>query len=259
MDCEKISKTVLDSLTHFVQVEPFDLGCRIVLPQLDIMNDFLVAYVTETDKGIELTDFGRTLELLNAESVELDTEKRTTILTSILDQNRVRLRGDELVVELEDAEMPQFREALLLFTNAMQSIHAMLHLKQPRMTLDFRGLVRQYLFEREVPHDYLQRIELPTIGFDSVDFVLQTYPKVAIEALHSVQTYHAKNLISRAFVKFRYLGKVPGHPRRGIVFNDESIIPETRDFPILEEVVDIAPIPWSDREERFSEIVGSRG
>src|SRR5437763_1175859 len=99
MNCEEVERIVRESLLSFTKVEPFDLGCRIVLPQLDIKNDFVAIYLVESKKGLELTDLGRTMEGLSAESLEIDTEKRSTIFSAILSQNGVVLRGDELVIE----------------------------------------------------------------------------------------------------------------------------------------------------------------
>ncbi len=120
-----------------------------------------------------------------------------------------------------------------------------------------RGLVRQYLLEEEIPHDYIHRIELPIIGATVVDFLLEIRRPLAMDTLHAVQTFHARNIIARTYVKFEYLGRLAGHAMRNVVFNDESVVAETSDFPILREVLDVPPIPWSEREERFAEIISS--
>lgn len=256
MNCEDIERLVHQSLLAYLKVEPFDLGCRIVLPQLDVANDFLVVYAIEDKRAIEFTDLGRTMEALRAESLDLETEKRTTILTNILEQNGLKLRGDELVTDVPANNPERFKEKLLLYTNALQSVNAMLHLKQPRFAMDFRGLVRQYLLQRDIRHEYLRSFELPRVGPMTVDFVLQTERPIAIDALHSMERYHATNLIDRTYVKFQFMSRISQPPVRGIVFNDESIIAEVREFPILSEVLDLPPIPWTERESRFSELVG---
>jgi len=258
MNCEEIEQAVRQAFETHLKVEPFDIGCKVVLPQLDVNNDFLVFYVVESRRGIELTDLGRTLEALSAESLDLETEKRTEIFTSIIEQNGVRLRGDELVAEVPRDDTDRLREVLLLFTNAVQSVHAMLYLKTPRVTLDFRGLVRQYLFEKDIEHDYTARVDLPVVGPTSFDFVLQLQQRVAMDALHAMDVYYANGLIDRAHVKFEILGRLPSHPLRSLVFNDDSSVPEASHFPILSDVLDIPPIAWSEREERFDELVGSR-
>jgi len=255
MNCKEVERIVRESLLSYLHVEPFELGCRVVLPQLDIKNDFLAVYVIESRKGIEITDFGRTMEALLAESLELDSEKRAMILQSILKQNGIMLRGDELILELPRGTWEGFREGILLFTNAMQSVHAMLHLKQPRITLDFRGLVRQYLIESEIPHEYLRSYDAPVIGQASIDFLLETHRPIAMDALHAMQSYYANSLIDRTYVKFHYLGQISSHPLRSVIFNDESALAEASDFPILNEVLDIEPIPWSEHEARFRELL----
>ena len=82
MSCEDIERLVRESLLSFLTVEPFDLGCKIVLPQLDVANDFLIVYAIEDRRKVELTDLGRTMEALRAESLELETEKRSTIFAN---------------------------------------------------------------------------------------------------------------------------------------------------------------------------------
>jgi len=259
LNCEEVERVVREALLSFTKVEPFDLGCKIVLPQLDIKNDFLVMYLVESTKGLELTDLGRTMEALSAESLEIDTEKRSTIFSAILSQNGVALRGDELVVNVPREEMTSLRNRLVLFSSAIQAINAMLHLKQPRMSLDFRGVVRQYLFDNEIRHEYLPSIEVPRIGPVNFDFVLVGRQAVAMDALHAMDTYHASGLIDRTYVKFQYMGRMSSFPFRAVVFNDESSVSEAREFSILDEVLDTPPIPWSERAARFPELVGPGG
>jgi hypothetical protein len=255
LNCEEVERIVRESLLSFTKVEPFDLGCKVILPQLDIKNDFLAIYLVESKKGLELTDLGRTMEALSAESLEIDTEKRSTIFSAILSQNGVVLRGDELVVDVPREDIATLRNRLVLFSSAIQAINAMLHLKQPRMSLDFRGVVRQYLFDNEIQHEYLPSIEVPRIGPTHFDFVLVARRPVAMDALHAMDTYHASGLIDRTYVKFQYMGRMPTFPLRAVVFNDESSVSQAREFSILDEVLDTPPIPWSERTARFSDLI----
>ncbi len=59
----------------------------------------------------------------------------------------------------------------------------------------------------------------------------------------------------RTFVKFQYMGRLPAHPLRSLVFNDESAVVDAKGFPILSEALDVDPVPWTERETRFEEIL----
>ncbi len=239
-----------------IKVEPFELGCKVILPQLDIDNDFLILYVIRAGNGLEITDMGRAHDLLRARGVEVNTPKRLAVAQNLAEINGARWRGDEVVIQIPAEETGDMGEKVLLEANAVSSIMAMIQMREPYGVLDFRGEVRQFLKTKDVEHRFRYFMEVPTIGRMSVDFFLpRRKTGVVLDALHATTPKTAGDAVDRTFMRFYHIGMMPTPPARAVIYNDDSRIPEINRFAALLEVTDVSPVPWTEREEGLRQIL----
>ncbi|MFZ5814446.1 MAG: DUF1829 domain-containing protein [Bacillota bacterium] len=128
-----------------------DLGgtLEITTPFLDRHNDRLQIYVKEQGADLVLTDGGYILSDLSISGVDIQSDRRRRILTSILNGFGVQLEGEALVVKAKASSFPQQKHALL---QAMLSVNDMFMTARSTVVSLFLEEVQEFLRENEIRH-----------------------------------------------------------------------------------------------------------
>ena len=251
-ECERLHQMILETLNDNLQVRHVEGACEVTLPVLDPFNDYVRFFVEKTPRGYRLTDYGLTIGFLTDNDVNLESMKQELIFDDILKSNGVANRNEILTVETTE-DTAGFQKSLILYIKAITSILDMEHLKQPRNRIDFKSAVRQYIESREIDYESFYQVETRRIGKVSVDFLIRN--KIALDAIHSTALSHADDLINRTYTNFEAIRKHTQEFRMAVIYNDESAVPESRRFSLLEEVTDFPPIPWKRKDEGFDKIL----
>jgi hypothetical protein len=244
---------ILRALDDNLQVRHIQGACEVTLPLLDPMNDYIQFFVERTSRGFRFSDYGLTIQFLADNDVHLETAKQAMIFDDILKLNGVTNSNDVLVAETTDDPV-SFQKSLILYIKAITSILDMEHLRQPYSRVDFKSAVRQYIESREIEYEPYYQVETRLIGNVGVDFLVRE--KILIDALHSSVLGYADDVINRTFTDFGTIRRErPIEFKMAVVYDDESEIPKSRRFVLLNSVTDFPPIPWTKKDKGFDEIL----
>jgi hypothetical protein len=257
-DCSDIEERVRRALLSALRVQPYEDGCEVTLPILDAYNDPLRVYVYREGHRIIFTDYGTAIDRLRETGLDLGTRHNEPVFLSILHSNGVEDRQGVLTasVEVNSTNTDDFDRRFRLFVHAISEISEMETLADPKVSLDFEDVVSDYLTARGVPFD--PRIPITAHGIEhaTVNFIL--YGEVLMDTIQAADVYSANQILNRIIVDFENIRRAhPKQYRRAAVYNDESAVAQSPRFGLLPEVLEMEPIPWSERDEKFEEIAES--
>lgn len=257
-DCAELEERVRHALMSALKVEPYENGCEVTLPFLDRYNDPLKVYAYREGHRIVFTDYGTTLDRLMEAGVDLSARRPELVLLGILRTNGVEDKRGVLsmAVEIGSSRTDEFERRFRLFVHAVSEVAEMEVMAEPKVGLDFEEVVSSYLTARDVP--YTPRIPIPAygIGQATVNFIL--YGEVLMDSIQAAEVASANQALNRIIVEFENIRRAhPTQYRLAAVYNDESAVSESSRFKLLPGILDMAPIPWSERDERFEEIAAS--
>jgi hypothetical protein len=254
VDCASVEDRVKSSLLSVLKVEPFDEGCEITLPVLDRLNDHLKVYVTREGSRHILTDLGTAIDQLKELGVDLSTQKQDAVFLSILRSNGIEFRRGMLCSEVDLTDSVEFGRRFRLFVHGISEIAEMETMGEPRIGLDFEEVVWDYLRVKRIPTTHKVPVDAHRVGRVVVNFLIGS--RVLMDAAHAGDVGYANQILNRIIVDFESIQKV--HARDylfAVVYDDESPFAESPRFKLLPDLLNFAPIPWSEREERFDDIV----
>jgi hypothetical protein len=257
-DCSDIAERVRQALLSALKVEPYENGCEVSLPFLDQFNDPLKVYVYREGPRIVFTDYGTALDRLSEAGVDMGSSRRESIFVGILEANGVEDRNGVLRAHVPVDRIDDFGHRFRLFVHALSEVSGMEILGEPRIGLDFEEVVADYLKVREVPYHPHVQISAHLIDKVTVNFVL--YDQVIMDSIHAAEVASANQALNRIIVDYGSIRRAhPQEYRLAVVYNDESAVDQSHRFKLLPDILDIDPIPWSERDERFEAIAESVG
>lgn len=161
----------LRSKIYFKEINGF---YEISTPFLDRHNDHLQIYVKQQGEKILLSDDGYIVNDLLLSGCDLSSDRRQTVLQTILNGFGVKLDDDALTIESRLEDFPQKKHALL---QAMLSVNDMFMLSQPRVAGVFLEDVEKFLDSNEIR--YTPNVQfVGKSGFSHVyDFVIPSSKK----------------------------------------------------------------------------------
>jgi hypothetical protein len=257
-NCEEILDRVRHALLSSLKVEPYETGCEVTLPLLDRYNDPLRVYVYREGHRVVFTDYGTALDRLKETGIDLSSRRQELVFLGILRSNGVEENKGVLSasVETDENRTDEFGRRFRLFVHAISEVAEMETMADPKVGLDFEEVVSDYLTARDVP--YQPRISVPAYGIEqaTVNFVL--YGEVLMDSIQAAEVASANQVLNRIIVDFENIRRAhPKEYRLAAVYNDQSAVRQSSRFGLLPDVLDIAPIAWSERDERFEEIAES--
>ena len=253
INCRDISEIVHSVLRNNTNVREIDIGCEITLPVLDPFNDPIQIYLKRTKEGYEITDFGEVIEKLSDLNFIINTPKRTSIFESIITLNGVKYTKGMLTSEI-NIDLSDFESKFIHYMKALSSIYNMEYLKETHIRLDFAEVVRQHLVEKKyffIPNKSISLKEIDTKL--KVDFLIDD--DIILNTLHASEYAYSRVVINDIFTNFSSFKKYVPKYHRLIIYNDESPVSEHPRFNLLNDVLDIEPIPWSKRDTTLEEVI----
>ena len=124
-DGERLVKRYMDRLHEDFRVESDDEGCTLTMPYMDRHRNFIQVYVTETDSGITLSDYGDTIRDLRICGLDMNTESRRQALNEQLSLFDIELDGDELWMSSSWDDLPTL---LHEFAQGILAIGGLIHM-----------------------------------------------------------------------------------------------------------------------------------
>lgn len=124
-DGEWIVKRYMDRLYQDFRVESDDEGCTITMPYLDRHRNFVQVYITKTDSGVALSDYGDTISDLRICGLPIDSDIRRQALNEQLNLFGIELNGDELRMSSTWDDLPTL---LHEFAQGILAIGGLIHM-----------------------------------------------------------------------------------------------------------------------------------
>ncbi len=115
LDGERIVQQYTNWLREEFRTSSYDNGvCEITLPFLNRRGTYLQVFVSKTDSGLMISDYGETIGDLRFSGFDIDTETRRKELDSILRSFSVTLVGrDELQILTSEEKLPDYMNELV--------------------------------------------------------------------------------------------------------------------------------------------------
>ena len=126
--CQQLIDEYLNWLRKGLSARSIDGICELTTPFLDRHNDHLQIYAVEKEGLILLTDDGYVLSDLRTSGLDMNTPKRKSLLSLVLNGFGVKKEGNELVVEATSSNLGHRVHALV---QAMLAINDMFVMAQP--------------------------------------------------------------------------------------------------------------------------------
>lgn len=227
-------------------IRRIDNWTEITTPYLDRHNDYIQIYAKNKSNGdYMLTDGGETLLDLAQSGFSLDSQKRQSILRSVLNGFGIEESNQELIVH---ASMDNFALRKHNLIQAILSVHDMFYLASPTVEALFFEDVAAWLDLSDIRYTPCVKFTGKT-GFDHMfDFVIpksRIEPERIIRAINNPSRNAAQNLV------MAWLDTREVRPENSVSYaflnDNERVISST-----VKDALNnykITPVPWSQRDE----------
>ncbi len=250
INCEQLVLAYADWLKTKFTTKDVDGACEITTPFLDRHNDRLQIYVTQTERGLRLTDDGYILNDLEMCGCRIESPKRRSILHVTLAGFGVQEKNGELFVEASIEDFPRKKHALV---QAMIAVNDMFLTVNKTVTSLFFEDVQSFLEEQEVRYSPNVEFTGKSSYLHRFDFLIpksRSMPERLMRAINHPTRENATNLL------FAWTDTKEVRPPNSIAYaflND-------RDRPLKQDVLsafshyDVKAILWSNRNEFKEEL-----
>ncbi len=107
LEGERLVQRYADWLRDYSEVDPYEDTWVVSLPFLDRHRNCLQVYISKTDSGLMLSDYGDTIRDLRICGLVIDTDTRRDALKRILLSSGMNLDGDELQMLTSEDDFPR--------------------------------------------------------------------------------------------------------------------------------------------------------
>lgn len=253
MTCEQVVEQYIQWLRDNSTVRDVEGICEITTPFLDRHNDHLVIYVKRQGDQFVLTDDGYVLADLEQSGVEITTERRRSLLNTILNGFGVQQNdAGELFVVAQVSNLPQKKHNLM---QAMLAVGDMFAMARDVVLSLFAEDVERWLRSKQIR--FTPQVKIPGKStFDHTINVLIPASAKAPERLARVVNRATRDQVQSLLFSVSDIQPVRSVPFKAyLIFNDEEqpLSPEANTALANYE---INAIPWSRREEHV-DILGA--
>lgn len=171
---------------------------EIITPFTNNINDRIRLYIEKLSNGnLRLSDDGNTLNELEMNGLDLNSETRKKIFNTILINFKVEMDGDVLFVIADEKNFPVKKHNLM---QAILRINDMLMLKRNTIVQLFNEEVSDFLYEKEV----IGTPELKLVGASGLEYQIdytigrtKTRPEIIVQF---VNTPSFSNITTQSFI-----------------------------------------------------------
>lgn len=240
--CETVKESVIGHLSERIVVKEKHGDCVVSTPFLDVDNDSISVFIRKIGNDeFKITDYGSTIGKLVSKGVIIDSKSREALLYEILGASQMEIRGDILEKLCTRHDLG---DALLLFVGGVKEMGDLALTLRYKQVYDFRKTVKDYLREQSISFSDRPRVKGKYLRH-RVDFGFRD-DRIVAQTLQALSRSTAKNVINETLVEFIDLKEEDPSRTTIAIYNDQSAIPETDSFTILEGRVDHT-LPWARR------------
>lgn len=252
-DCQKIIDQYIKWIKDNTSIRATEKGgfCEITTPFLDRHNDHLEIYVEKKEDKIILSDDGYILADLLISGVEINTDRKRTILKMALNGFGVKINeNNQLYIEANMNNIGQKKHYLL---QAMLSINDMFVLSRENIYSLFKDEVEKFFKAKEII--YAKDIKLTgKTGFDhNIDFLVaatKTKPERLIKTINTPK----KDQIMASIFSFTDIAAMRESKTSNYVIYNDTDNPISPDALSALNNYGIKNIPWSQKEKCREEL-----
>lgn len=245
-DCIELVDEYVNWLREQIKVSEINGACEITTPFLDRHNDFLQIYLFKEGDKYVLSDDGYILSDLRMSGVDINTEKRLSILQTILQGFGVKQNGFELQVRSSKRDLALHKHSLL---QAMLAVNDLFMVAQPRVASFFLEDVEQYLRLNKVRF-------IPKVSFigksgysHNFDFAIPQSEHAPERLIKAISTPSRDNISAFIFSWDDTRESRTTESQAFAFLNDQDHTISEDSLNALESY-DITPIFWTERDER---------
>jgi len=243
--CNALIDEYLKWLRSQITVSELDGACEITTPFLDRHNDYLQIYVLQDGDEYILTDDGYILSDLRMSGVDLNTEKRQRVLTTMLHGFGVENVNGRLQVKASSKSLAQKKHALL---QAMLAVNDLFLVAQSRVASFFVEDVEQFLRLHKVRF-------IPNVSFigrsgytHRFDFAIPSSEHAPDRFVRAINSPTRDSILSCIFAWTDTREARTSNAQSIAFLNDENKRVSQDSIDALSSY-DILPVLWSRREE----------
>ncbi|HEX7628230.1 MAG TPA: DUF1828 domain-containing protein [Candidatus Methanoperedens sp.] len=247
--CRELIELYTDWLKKKISVQDKDGVCEITTPFLDRHNDYVQIYVKKSGTNITISDDGYILSDLKLSGLDINTEKRKQILTSISNGFGVTIQDGEIHILATTDDFPQKKHNLI---QSMLAINDMFMTTKKTAGSIFKEDVEKFLSLYEIRNT-------PSVKFTGkskfdhyFDYVI---PASKIQTERVIKVVSRPNRPSIMNFIFAWADTKDARPIKSIVYpilND--IEPMDPGVETALKEYGIKPILWSKKEEYLEEL-----
>jgi hypothetical protein len=234
-------KTVLRQVEDWIEI---------TTPYLDRHNDYLQIYVRRENGSYILTDDGYTIEDLKRSGCELESKKRSDLLTLTLNGFGVKLVENAMIMHASSDNFPLRKHNLV---QAMLAVNDLFYLAVPMVASIFLEDVESWLDLSDIR--YTPKVKFTgKSGYDHLfNFVIPASRKQPERILQAINRPSRETAQSVAFSWIDTKEVRPANSRAYALLNDSEHMPSGYVIDALKNY-DVNPVLWSRRDEVREEL-----
>lgn len=252
IESQDLVNAYIDWLKQEITISTIDSVIEITTPFLDRHNDRLQIYVMVKGDKLTLTDDGYTIGDLKTSGFDVTTEKRKSIVESILNGFGAKLDDDGIVVESTRVNFGEKKHDLI---QAMLAINDLFVMAQPMVESFFMDDVEAYLKEQGVR--FTPKIKLTgKSGFDQTfDFVIPASSTKPERVVKTINVPDRQTIIPILFSWIDVKGARSLNSKGYLILNDNDKEVSQEIISAIEQY-NMKPVKWSEKEEMLAELEG---
>ena len=262
--CSHLKHRILGKAEDLIYVTDQDQRCAVALPMPDNLGENVEVYVEATDKvDVYLVHDDSGLMLRFRESgYRWGESPNDDRLAGILARYGAEQDNSyRTYLRVSASELP---DAVWRLGAVLSEAMKLTVLGRTGFRYNFRRVVREYFIESKITHTAslaMQGAKRPII----FDFGLGQGNRLLLNALSAASTSQADSVIARSFQDITLFNKaretIPKFRvhKVTIAYDDESEIAESKRFPELEGILDIAAIPASEIDVKLTASIREAG
>ena len=245
LPCKAVNELIQTSLSPLFECREQNGSLAIVTPFEYPDGDLIEFYLIEEAGQLVLTDFAETLATLASFKFDVEsTPKRRKLFESVVQDLNVHYFQGELRVPV--ASERELVPALVRLGQVALRTSDLLFTSRFGAGATFKEEVDEYLTEKELPHQVDYKVSGRSGQLYTLDFYIERPQPLLLEALSTVSSGYAEQVVNRTVRMWYDLKRVDGKFKYCTVLDDTEDVWKEQHFEILNSLSEL--IVWSDRE-----------
>jgi len=250
-NCKNLIEQYINWLHEQISISEIDGICEITTPFLDRHNDFLQIYFIEDGESHILSDGGYILSDLKMSGFDINTEKRSDILSTIIQGFGVKIEKSELIVRATNKDIAQKKHLLI---QAMLAVNDLFVMAQPTVASLFLEDVEEFLNSKNIR--FISKLSfIGKSGYSHYfDFAIPKSTKAPDRLIKAISSPNRNNISSLIFSWNDIRNNRPEDSKAIAFLNNKEKSVSAESINAL-STYGIDSIYWSERQDKVTTLL----